>query len=256
MTGFVCCYIETNCKGGGLESVLKFENVGKRFGHCAVLSDVDFTVHSGNSFGLAGLNGAGKTTLMKCMLDFCTVDSGKVEIFGLPSSQPRSRRRIAYLPERFQPPHYLKGSEFLNYSGRLYGSKHDLDAVRIMMEDLDLEYDALAKPVRSYSKGMIQKIGLAACFLSGKDLLVLDEPMSGLDPKARMRLKKKLIESREAGKTLFFTSHSLSDMEEICDRLVVLHRGSMKFSGEPRSLKTLHGESDIERAFLKCIGDG
>jgi ABC-2 type transport system ATP-binding protein len=122
-----------------------------------------------------------------------------------------------------------------------------------MLEALDLDVAALGKPVRAYSKGMTQKLGLAACFLGQRDLYVLDEPMSGLDPKARACVKALLGRLKAGGATLFFTSHALADVEEICDRMVVLHQGVPYFSGPPRALCDHYAETSMERAFLRCI---
>ncbi len=122
-----------------------------------------------------------------------------------------------------------------------------------MFAALDLDIAALGKPVRAYSKGMTQKLGLAACFLSGRDLYVLDEPMSGLDPKARARAKDLLLKLRSEGRTLLLTSHSLADIEEICDQMAVLHGGTLAYIGAPRGLCERQGESSLELAFLKCI---
>ena len=219
-----------------------------------VLRAVDLEIAPGEFFGLAGVNGAGKTTLVKCMLDFCAVDAGSIELFGIPHTAPRSRARLAFLPERFVPPYYLTGRDFLSFMLRLQERLYEEEEVRSMLASLDLDASALARPVRSYSKGMTQKLGLAACFLSRRDLYVLDEPMTGLDPKARACVKALLARLRGEGRTLFFTSHALADMEEICDRMVVLHQGVPYFSGAPRALCEHYGESSMETAFLRCIG--
>lgn len=235
-------------------AALKFDGVGKKFGKSVVFNDLDFSVDSGSFLGLAGVNGAGKTTLIKCLLDFCALDSGRVEIFGISHVERGARARLAYLPERFNPPYYLKGGDFLDYALKLQEIRPDAAAVLATLEDLDLDREALAKPVKAFSKGMTQKLGLAACFLSGKDLLVLDEPMSGLDPKARALVKLKLLQMREAGKTLLFTSHSLVEMSEICDTMMVLHNGAIRFSGTPDAFSRTSPEPGIERAFLLSIG--
>jgi len=234
-------------------SVVRFNQVSKSYGKVQVLRAVDLEVAPGEFLGLAGLNGAGKTTLIKCMLDFCRIDGGQIELFGLPHVQPHARARLAFLPERFVPPYYLTGRGFLSFMLRLQERGYDEREVLEMLGALDLDAGALDQPVGSYSKGMTQKLGLAACFLSRRDLYVLDEPMSGLDPKARACVKALLSRLRTAGATLFFTSHTLSDMEEVCDRMVVLHQGVPYFSGAPRGLCEHYGESSMEKAFLRCI---
>jgi ABC-2 type transport system ATP-binding protein len=233
--------------------VTRFAGVEKRFGTTAVLRAVDLAVARGEFLGLAGVNGAGKTTLIKCMLDFCAVDAGEIELFGLPHTDPRSRARVAFLPERFVPPYYLTGRDFLRFMLQLQERPYVVAEVEAMLQALDLDAGALPKPVRAYSKGMTQKLGLAACFLGRRDLYVLDEPMSGLDPKARACVKALLARLKADGATLFFTSHALADVEEICDRMVVLHEGVPYFSGPPRALCDHYGETSMERAFLRCI---
>ena len=233
--------------------VIRFDKVSKSFARTRVLRDVGFDVEPGQAFGLVGVNGAGKTTLIKCMLDFCAVDHGNIELFGVPHREPRSRARLAFLPERFLPPYYLTGRDFLSFMLALQGQAYRGEEVGAMLDALDLETDALARPVRAYSKGMTQKLGLAACFLSGRDLFVLDEPMTGLDPKARACVKGLLAGVLQRGATLFFTSHALSDVEEVCDRMVILHQGVPYYAGAPRALCHHYGEESMERAFLRCI---
>lgn len=235
-------------------AIVRFAHVRKSFGAAQVLRNVDLELAPGEFFGLAGVNGAGKTTLIKCMLDFCAVDAGEITLFGLAHTQPRARARLVFLPERFVPPYYLTGRDFLAFMLRLQQRRYDAAEVHAMIAALDLEPSALAKPVRSYSKGMTQKLGLAACFLAQRDLYVLDEPMSGLDPKARACVKTLLLQLRAQGRTLFFTSHALADIEEICDRMVILHEGVPYFAGAPRTLCEHYGESSMEQAFLRCVG--
>jgi ABC-2 type transport system ATP-binding protein len=232
---------------------LAFHRVSKRFGATAALADLDLVVERGSAFGLVGLNGAGKTTLIKCLLDFCALDVGAIEIFGVEHRLTAARSRLAFLPERFIPPYYLKGRDFLRYMLALYGVGFREPAAEDMLAALDLDPAALDKPVRAFSKGMSQKIGLAACMLSGRELLVLDEPTSGLDPRARALLKRRLQDLRSAGHTLFFTSHALADVEEICDRMAVLHRGELRFAGTPAALFEQQGAATLEDGFLACI---
>jgi ABC-2 type transport system ATP-binding protein len=232
---------------------LTFEHVSKSFGDTTALDDFTLEVRRGELFGLVGGNGAGKTTLMKCMLDFTRSDRGEIRIFGVPHRLNSARRELAFLPERFNPPFYLTGRDFLKYMAELHRVDYDEDRARHIFERLDLSLSALQRPARTYSKGMTQKLGLAACLTSGKALQVLDEPTSGLDPKARALLKKELRALREAGRTVFFTSHALADVEELCDRMAVLHGGRLRFAGTPAELKGRYSTPVLEEAFLHCI---
>ncbi len=233
-------------------TALRFERVGKRFSGVAALDDFSLEVEHGEFFGLVGVNGAGKTTLIKCLLDFCDAD-GRIEIFGVTHRLTVARRRLAFLPERFNPPHFLTGRDFLSYMLKLYGQPYDEGRVAQMFAALDLDMAALDKAARTYSKGMTQKLGLAACLLSGKDLFVLDEPTSGLDPKARALFKQALGALRQSRKTVFFSSHALADIAEICDRMAVLHGGKLRYAGRPAELAASLGAGDLEQAFLACI---
>jgi ABC-2 type transport system ATP-binding protein len=237
----------------GKAAALRFDAVSKRYGQTVALRSLSLTVGRGEAFGLAGMNGAGKTTLIKCLLDFCALDGGRIEVFGVGHRLTAARSRLAFLPERFIPPYYLTGRDFLRYMLTLYGADYAEPAVEETLRALDLEVSALTKPVRAFSKGMTQKLGLAASLLSGRELLVLDEPTSGLDPKARSLLKRRLRALRGAGSTIFFTSHALADVEEICDRMAVIHRGELCFAGSPAQLLAEHGAATLEEAFLARI---
>lgn len=233
-------------------TALRFERVTKRFGGVAALDDFSLDVQPGEFFGLVGVNGAGKTTLIKCLLDFCDAE-GKIEIFGTAHRLTSARRRLAFLPERFNPPHFLTGRDFLRFMLKLYGQPYDEERIMQMFTALDLDADALGKAARTYSKGMTQKLGLAACLLSAKDLYVLDEPTSGLDPKARALFKQALSALRQSNRTVFFSSHALADIAEMCDRMVVLHGGKLRYVGRPADLAARVAEGDLEKAFLTCI---
>jgi ABC-2 type transport system ATP-binding protein len=235
------------------EIALRFAQVVKTYAGVAVLSDISLEVRRGEFFGLVGVNGAGKTTLIKCLLDFCDTDAGAIDIFGMSHRETASRARLAYLPERFNPPFFLTGRDFVRHMLALYRAPYDEGRVAKLFGALDLELTALERPARTYSKGMTQKLGLAACLLSQKDLYVLDEPAGGLDPKARAMLKSELKALRAAGRTVFFTSHALNDVAELCDRVAVLHEGRLRFAGTPPDLISRHGSGDLEQAFLACI---
>ena len=229
--------------------------LAKRYDTLDVLGGVDLDVAAGESFGLVGANGAGKTTLIKCLLDIAACDAGTIEIFGVPAQRPASRRRLSYLPERFVPPHYLRGREFIALMGELAGARADEAALRQLIAEVQLEPAALEQQVRTLSKGTTQKLGLAACLAPARELYVLDEPMSGLDPVARVALKAVLARLAAQRRTLFFTSHVLADVDELCSSIAVLERGRVRFRGAPRELSARYAESSLERAFIKCIRD-
>lgn len=237
-------------------SALRISNLHKSYGNAVALADFSLEIAAGEFFGLVGANGAGKTTLIKCLLDFCDVGSGAIEIFGTPHRQTTARSRLGFLPERFVPPHYLNGRDFLRYLGELHRQPYDEDRVHAMFAALELDDSALGKPVRTYSKGMTQKLGLAACLLSGKDMLILDEPTSGLDPKARALLKRELKAQHDAGRTVLMTTHALYDVGEMCSRMAVVHRGQLRFAGTPAEFVARHHSADLEQAYLACIAGG
>lgn len=219
-----------------------------------VLDQVSFEVKSQEIFGFIGLNGVGKTTLIKIILDLLDQDNGEVEIFGISRLLPESRKKICYLPEKFQPSPHLKGEEFLNFVLGFYNKKYDAEKARQICSNLDLNFEVLKQKIAKYSKGMTQKLGLLAVFLSEADLVILDEPMSGLDPKARIALKKELIAYKNSGKTIFFSSHILSDMDEICDSIATLHNAKITYTGTPQNFKNKHQQDNLDKAFLKEIG--
>jgi ABC-2 type transport system ATP-binding protein len=233
--------------------VVRLARVAKHFGAVPVLQDISVELPQGTSTGLVGVNGAGKTTLIKCLLDFCSIDAGQIELFGLPHNRPESRRQLAFVPERFVPPYFLSGRQFVRAMLGIAQRPYREAEVRAMFGDLDLDQSVLDRPVRALSKGMTQKLGLAACLLSERRFYVLDEPMSGLDPKARARVKAMLRQLKSGGKTLLLTSHSLADIEEICDHMLVLDRGRIAFAGAPDEFQARFGEPTLERAFLRCI---
>lgn len=235
------------------EICLRFERVRKRYAATTALDAFSLTVASGECFGVVGANGAGKTTLIKCLLDFCEADGGRIEIFGVDHRLTLARARLAYLPERFNPPHYLTGRDYLRFMAKMHGTAWEEMQAAAICRELDLDPVALGRAARTYSKGMNQKLGLAACLLSGKALYIFDEPTTGLDPRARILLKRKLQQLREAGKTLFFTSHALADVEEIADRLAVIDAGTLRFVGTPGELIAQQQAASLEEAFMALV---
>lgn len=233
---------------------LALRGLAKSYGKTVALSGVSLDVGAGEIFGLVGANGAGKTTLIKCVLDFCALDGGRIDIFGQPHHLPQARRVLAHLPENFLPPHYLTGREFLRYVLDLRGEPHSTAETQAGCEALDFDPAALDRLARTYSKGMMRKLGLIACLQSRAPLLLLDEPMSGLDPKARALLKREFVRAHQAGRTLLFSAHVLADVEALCDRMAILHAGELRFLGTPAECRAAFAAPDLEAAYLAAIG--
>jgi ABC-2 type transport system ATP-binding protein len=234
------------------ETPLHISGISKSFNK-NVLDNINFSVQQNHIFGFIGLNGQGKTTLIKIILDLLDQDMGEVEIFGKSRVLPEARTRICYLPEKFQPALYQTGFEFLGFVLSFYQRKiNEIEAYKIC-ENLDLSYQVLHEKIAKYSKGMTQKLGLLAVFLSGADLIILDEPMSGLDPLARIALKKELLDYHSKNKTIFFSSHILSDIDEICNQIGVLHASNLRYTGSPAQFKQLHQALTLDSAFLAEI---
>jgi len=219
-----------------------------------ILDQLDLVVETGQCFGLVGENGAGKSTLIKSILDLIAIDAGEILLAGKSHRDTSSRQQLAFLPDRFVPPYYLRGKDFLRYMSELYQHEYNPYAVEEMLRLIGLKTEALTKSVRALSKGMTQKLGLAAVFLSGKQTLILDEPMSGLDPGARILIKQQIQRLREAGVTVFFSSHMLSDVEEMADQMAVLHQGVIQYKGTPAGFMTQYEASSMEQAYMHCTG--
>lgn len=235
-------------------NAITFNGIEKRYGRQEVLRGISLTVQAGETLGLVGINGAGKSTLIKCLLDFTAVDAGDIRIFDVANTDPASRKPLSYLPEKFIPPYYLTAHSFLQYMARLHKNPYREDEVEAVLSQVDFDPLELAKPVRQLSKGMSQKLGLAACLLSRRELLVLDEPMSGLDPRARASVKRHLQALKQEGRTLFFSTHLLADVEVLCDRVAILHEGTIRFLGSPAECCENYGTGDLEEAYLHCVG--
>lgn len=231
---------------------LLVSDVTTSYGKRKILEDVSFSLAPGECFGLIGLNGIGKTTLIRSILALREA-TGTISFFGEPNTVGRSRRHLVYLPEKFQPSPQLYGWEYLNIHLAYFGQSVDKPAARVMAEGLDLDPSALDRKIKTYSKGMGQKLGLTGTLLVDAPLMVLDEPMSGLDPRARVMLKDRLMEARTAGRTIFFSSHILADIEEICDRIGILHAGKLIYLGRADDFVAITQSQSLERAFLAAL---
>ena len=218
--------------------VLELQNIHKSYrSHLSirkhwVLRGLSLAIEPGEIFGFIGTNGAGKTTTIKLALGLIFADSGSVRLFGQEAAQVELRRRVGFLPENPYLYDYLTGEEFLDFHARLFGL--DAPARRGRVREL-LERVGLAnrgdRQLRHYSKGMLQRIGLAQALINDPDLVILDEPMSGLDPIGRREVRDIILDLKARGRTVFFSTHILSDTEMICDRVGLLVRGSLKAVG-------------------------
>lgn len=217
----------------------------------ASLKGVSLTVYEGETFGLLGQNGAGKTTLLKTLLGIVRPTAGRATVLGEPLGDRSVKQRIGYLPENPYFYDYLTGWEVLNFTGDLFGMARSQQRKRIP-ELLDLvglaQSAAKKKQLRQYSKGMLQRIGLAQALINDPDLVFLDEPMSGLDPLGRYQMREVILSLKSQGKTIFFNSHVLSDVEKICDRVALLARGELIAIG---SMQDLLGTAEDYRVTVK-----
>jgi len=201
------------------------------------LDGLDLAVHRGEVFGLIGPNGAGKTTTIKILTGLQSATSGSATVMGRPYDDPRSRQQLGFLPERPYFYEHLSGRELLDFYGRLFDMDAGLRRRRIqeLLERVDLARFADV-PIHKYSKGMVQRVGLCQAILHEPDLVILDEPMSGLDPLGRALVRDIILEERARGATVCFSSHVLSDVESMSDRVAILVRGSLRGVGTVREL--------------------
>ncbi len=232
--------------------MIEFKNITKKFRNnfwdkeFIAVNNVSFRIEAGDLVGFLGANGAGKTTLIKILMDFSRQTSGAVnfdKIMGQNLNEIKSS--IGYLPERpYLYPH-LTGREFLEYVGKINSidSKNLGSLISYWSEKLHIS-QALEKVTKEYSKGMLQRLGFVSCLMHNPKLLVLDEPLSGLDPVGRRDFKKILVELNKSGVTIFFSSHIVSDVEEICNKVIFIEKGKLVYEGNIDTLLMKHA-SDL-----------
>lgn len=238
-----------------IQPLVKIDHVDVFYGKEQALFDISLEIPAGVCFGLIGLNGAGKTTLIKTLLGLRDPQRGSITLFDALPGDHKVKHRIAYLPEKFEPPSFLTGLEFLRFSLSLYKKELSLEKAHAWATMFGLDTNALTRRVTTYSKGMRQKIGLMATMLTDVDILILDEPMSGLDPRARAQVKDAIAAYQQAGKTVLICSHILADLDELCAAIGVIHNGHLVFNGTPQAMKTQTNKDNLERAFLAVIDD-
>ncbi len=229
------------------------------------LKSCSLKVYKGETFGLLGPNGAGKTTLLKLLLGVIRPTAGRGLLLGRPLGDRTVKERIGYLPENAYLYDYLTGWEFLQLAAGLFQIPKSVQRQRIpqLVELVGLSLvDARKKPLRRYSKGMLQRVGMAQALINDPELVFLDEPMSGLDPVGRYQMREIILSLKAAGKTIFFNSHILSEVEKICDRVAILSQGQLICSGSLNELlgttSTYHikgqgGDSEVLKKWMPSL---
>lgn len=228
------------------------KSFGTRRKRNSALDHLSLTIAQGEVFGFLGPNGAGKSTTIKLLLHFLKPDSGSLRILGKTVGQEEFRHQIGYLSEFPFFYDHLTARETLRLSGRLSGMGAQLitQRVSLLLERMNLT-EAMDRRVGGFSKGMKQRLGMANALIHDPEVLIFDEPMSGLDPVGRHQIKRLIAELKEQGKTIFFSSHILSDIEALCDRIGVINKGVLLYSGELRDFVT--GGESVEERFVAII---
>lgn len=220
-----------------------------------VLKDVSLKIYKGEIFGFLGPNGAGKTTTIKIITGLIRPDSGSIKIFEHPANALEVKKRIGFLPESPYFYEHLTGYEFLKISALLSNQKNYKSVILGLLEKVGLKH-AVRLQLRKYSRGMLQRIGIAQALVAEPELLILDEPLTGLDPIGRKEIKDIILEQKAKGNTVFFSSHILPDAEAVCDRIGIIIDGQIIKVGElnkllKKGLKT--DEITLEDWFVKQI---
>jgi ABC-2 type transport system ATP-binding protein len=244
-----------------VEAILKTESLRVEFrarerGGTPKLAvkDLNLNVRAGEVFGFLGPNGAGKTTTMNVLLGFVPATSGNAFLFGVNVRDPIARQRIGYLPELTYYYKFLTAEELLRFYASIFRIAPAESEQRIdrLLKLVELEH-ARKRLIKTYSKGMQQRVGLAQALINNPDLLILDEPTSGLDPLGRMKVREIIQRLKDDGKTVFFSSHELGEVETVCDRVAIINQGELIAEGRVEDLTREH-HANLEQIFLKLIG--
>ncbi|MEE9119959.1 MAG: ABC transporter ATP-binding protein [Syntrophobacteria bacterium] len=214
------------------EALSKTYLKGLRQQKVLALDNLSLTVNEGEIFGFLGPNGAGKSTTIKLLCDLIRPTSGRAAILEQDVRRPEARRRMGYLPENPSYYAFLTGWELLGFHGTIHGMPRSLiqEHGKRLLEMLELA-DAANRPLRTYSKGMVQRLGIAAALIHDPLVLIFDEPMSGLDPVGRKLVADLMLAMRDRGRVIFFSTHILHDVEVICDRIGIINKGELQFCG-------------------------
>src|SRR5712691_2382301 len=221
------------------EPVIVIDNFHKAYGKVQAVKGISLRVETGEIFGFLGPNGAGKTTTIRCMLDVIRPTSGTLRVLGLDAQRNKMElhQRIGYLPGDVRLPGQMTGKQIINYFSRLQGRQP------VLLGDLLARFDVeIKRPLKSYSKGMRQKIGIVLAFMCDPEVLILDEPTSGLDPLLQRTFNEFLLQEQARGKTIFMSSHIMSDVEKVCQRVAVIRQGEIVTIEEVEKLRQKAGQ--------------
>ena len=233
---------------------LSVSNISYSVAQLDILKQLSLDVETEQYYAIAGVNGAGKSTLIKLVLDLIRPQAGgEIRIFGLANTDPNCRKQLAYLPEKFDVKKNISGRQYLDFIAAVYQLKPDSRNIDELAERLDFPPDRLDSRVGGYSKGMVQKLGLLSCLMLERRLIILDEPLSGLDPQARYYFKELMQSLKSRQHTVLYSTHLLADAEELCDRFGILHDGEMKYQGTPRDCMQRYQADSLEKAYMSCI---
>ncbi len=236
-----------------MSAVITIDHVSKSYGECTAVSDLSLSLNTGEILGFLGTNGAGKTTTIKMLLGFFPPDAGRISVFGQDPSDSQTRQRVGFMPETAYYYPYLNIYELLSFYGGLCGMPSAL--IRQRTEELIVRTgleNAGNRLLKTYSKGMLQRAGIAQAILHDPDLLILDEPFTGLDPLARIHLRDLILELKAKGKTILFSSHELSEAELMCDRIAIMKAGALVLD-KPMTEVAGDGNTNLERIFLNVL---
>jgi ABC-2 type transport system ATP-binding protein len=221
------------------EPVFVIDNLHKAYGKIQAVNGISMRVEQGEIFGFLGPNGAGKTTTIRCMLDVIRPTSGSLRVLGLDAQRDKMElhQRIGYLPGDVRLPGQMTGKQVIDYFSRLQGLEP------VLLHDLVARFDVeMKRPLKSYSKGMRQKIGVVLAFMCDPEVLILDEPTSGLDPLLQRTFNEFLLQEQARGKTIFMSSHIMSDVEKVCQRVAVIRQGEIVTIEEVEKLRHKAGQ--------------
>ncbi|MDH3633156.1 MAG: ABC transporter ATP-binding protein [Gammaproteobacteria bacterium] len=235
---------------------LSISNISYSVSGLEILKALNLEVDEQRYCAIAGVNGAGKSTLIKLILDLIRPQpGGEIRVFGFDNQDRQCRDQLTYLPEKFNVKKNITGRQYLDFIAAVYHQNPGRKKIDELAERLDFPSRRLDSRVGGYSKGMVQKLGLVSCFMLERRLLILDEPLSGLDPRARYRFKELMRDEKSSARTVLYSTHLLTDAEDLCDRFGILHDGEMKYQGTPDDCLQHYQAETLEQAYMKCISE-